>query len=86
VAYAIRPMTVADIPQVTAIEREAFPTTFPSTSYERELRNTALSAYWVAWTTEETAPPPLPPEPTQPHWRKLASVVRWRSGATSCHG
>jgi len=57
-AYAVRPMAMADIPQVTEIEREAFPTTFPSTSYERELRNSALSAYWVVWTTEAPAPPP----------------------------
>src|SRR3990172_6364029 len=57
-AYAVRPMAMADIPQVTEIEREAFLTTFPSTSYERELRNSALSAYWVVWTTEAPAPPP----------------------------
>ncbi len=37
--YALRPMGPHDIDQVAAMEREAFPTLWPSTSYRRELKN-----------------------------------------------
>jgi ribosomal-protein-alanine N-acetyltransferase len=35
--FKIRPMTLADIPQVVEVERESFPTTWPQTAYRREL-------------------------------------------------
>lgn len=37
--YALRPMGAHDIDQVAAMEREAFPTLWPPTSYRRELKN-----------------------------------------------
>ena len=37
--YALRPMGPHDIDQVAAMEREAFPTLWPATSYRRELKN-----------------------------------------------
>ncbi len=37
--YALRPMGPHDIDQVAAMEREAFPTLWPPTSYRRELKN-----------------------------------------------
>ncbi|MEX2599887.1 MAG: ribosomal protein S18-alanine N-acetyltransferase [Dehalococcoidia bacterium] len=37
--YSIRPMEGMDIDQVSAIEREAFSTLWPPTSYRRELKN-----------------------------------------------
>ncbi len=37
--YALRPMGPHDIDQVAAMERQAFPTLWPPTSYRRELKN-----------------------------------------------
>ncbi len=41
-------MTAADIPQVTAIERASFPTTWPESAYRRELEENRLAQYIVA--------------------------------------
>jgi ribosomal-protein-alanine N-acetyltransferase len=38
-AFGLRPMNVDDLDQVAAMEREAFPTLWPPTSYRRELKN-----------------------------------------------
>ena len=46
--YAIRPMAKEDIPEVEALEREAFPTQTPATSFHRELTN-RLTGYLVAY-------------------------------------
>jgi ribosomal-protein-alanine N-acetyltransferase len=45
--YLIRAMTVADIPQVTEIERESFPTMWPQTAYKRELQQNGMARYLV---------------------------------------
>ena len=45
--FRIRPMTLEDVPQVTDIEREAFPTTWPPTPLKKELNN-KLARYLVA--------------------------------------
>jgi ribosomal-protein-alanine N-acetyltransferase len=45
--YLIRAMTIADIPRVSEIERESFPTMWPQTAYKRELQQNNLSAYLV---------------------------------------
>ena len=50
---ALRPMAEADIPQSTQIERDAFPTLFPPTSFRRELRNN-IASYIVAWRRDDT--------------------------------
>ncbi len=61
--YIMRPMTRDDIAQVTAIDREAFPTMWPPMNYHRELEN-HLAHYFVAveadesvTTTDTSAPP-----------------------------
>lgn len=41
-------MTVADIPQVMAIERASFPTVWPESAYRRELEENRLAQYIVA--------------------------------------
>lgn len=46
--YAVRLMKKRDIPQVTAIEREAFKATSPPTPFERELGN-SMACYLVAY-------------------------------------
>jgi ribosomal-protein-alanine N-acetyltransferase len=45
--YVIRPMTVADIPQVAEIERQSFPTMWPQTAYKRELEHNSMARYLV---------------------------------------
>jgi ribosomal-protein-alanine N-acetyltransferase len=45
--YELRPMTVADLPQITEIEAESFPSAWPSSAYKRELQNNNLARYLV---------------------------------------
>lgn len=44
----IRPMSLNDIPAVEEIDREAFPTMWPPTSFKRELQHNHLARYLVA--------------------------------------
>lgn len=44
----IRPMQAGDIPQVVDIERQSFPTMWPQTAYQRELKN-EMARYLVAY-------------------------------------
>ena len=50
--FAIRPLKVADITQSAEIEREAFPSLFPPTSFRRELGKRNAS-YLVAWRSSD---------------------------------
>ncbi|MBI4295353.1 MAG: ribosomal protein S18-alanine N-acetyltransferase [Chloroflexi bacterium] len=52
--FAIRPMKSADIPQVAEIDRQAFPTMWPPTSFTRELSN-KLARYFVAYEDVDPA-------------------------------
>ena len=45
--YLLRSMTLADIPRVSEIERESFPSMWPQTAYKRELQRNNLAAYLV---------------------------------------
>lgn len=54
--YALRPMREGDLEQAAEIERDAFPTLFPPTSFRRELKN-RLARYLVAWSRQD--PPQL---------------------------
>lgn len=51
--YAIRPMQLEDVPQVTEIDRESFPTLQPPTAFKRELLHNKIARYLVAWEVEE---------------------------------
>ncbi len=63
VRLVVRPMSVRDIPQVMEIEREAFPTMWPRTSFQRELQQNHLARYLVATRLKEKEDAPrLPPE------------------------
>jgi ribosomal-protein-alanine N-acetyltransferase len=46
----IRPMNLEDIPQVSEIEREAFPPPWPPTNFKRDLDVNSLTYYMVAYT------------------------------------
>lgn len=50
--FAVRPLGVDDVAQAAEIERDAFPETFPPTSFTRELSN-RVARYLVAWRREE---------------------------------
>ncbi len=50
--YAVRPMQLEDVLQVTEIDREAFPTLWPPTSFKRELLHNKTARYLVV--CEET--------------------------------
>ena len=52
--FAVRPLKEQDIPQSGEIEREAFPTSLPLTSFRRELRN-RMASYLVAWRLDDAA-------------------------------
>ena len=54
--FAVRPLREEDIPQVRAVEKEAFSSLFPPTSFRRELGNRA-SRYWVVEKRDGTARP-----------------------------
>ncbi|UCC16508.1 MAG: hypothetical protein JSU58_09095 [Dehalococcoidales bacterium] len=53
-SYYIRPMRKEDIPQVSRIDREAFPTMLPPPNFERELRN-QMTHFYVACDEEKHA-------------------------------
>jgi ribosomal-protein-alanine N-acetyltransferase len=46
--YSIRAMELRDVPQVSQIEREAFPPPWPATNFKRELTSNKLTHYFVA--------------------------------------
>ncbi|HLF76270.1 MAG TPA: ribosomal protein S18-alanine N-acetyltransferase [Dehalococcoidia bacterium] len=72
--YQLRPMTEADIPQVSVIEEESFATTWPRTAYRRELTN-RLARYLVV-VDHQHEPPPVPSK-----GRSLLGIFRRHDGA-----
>lgn len=78
--YTLRPMTPQDLAQAAEIERDAFPTLFPPTSFRRELKN-RMARYIVAVrrddlcqpaaTPSDAAPKPAP----TPHAARLDRII-----------
>lgn len=78
--YNLRPMQVADIPQVMGIENEVFPTPWPEHAFQRELTRNELAhcytlereekvvGYGCLWLIVDEA-----------HISTLASSPEWRS-------
>lgn len=60
--FSVRPLREADIPQVKAVEKQAFSTLFPPTSFRRELGNRA-ARYWVVENRDGREKPPSSPPP-----------------------
>ena len=50
--FAVRPLAERDIAQCAEIERDAFPTLFPPTSFRREMKS-PIVGYLVAWQRGE---------------------------------
>ncbi len=69
--YVLRPMSWDDVTQVTDIEREAFPTLWPSTSYPREMRNHQAEYSVIQHRDERVLLP-------QPQGRGLMGLLRRR--------
>ena len=65
--FAIRPLEERDVAQSAEIERDAFPTLFPPTSFRRELKN-QMARYLVAWRRDDLTRGATndSPDPTQP--------------------
>src|SRR2546421_2676617 len=47
VRYAIDRMTLSDVPRVVEIERQAYPSTWPSSAYRKELQDNRWAHYIV---------------------------------------
>ena len=56
--YAIRPAREEDVPQLTEIEREAFPTNWPPAPFKRDLSNRMASVLVAYDPSAEAAPLP----------------------------
>jgi len=75
-SYYVRLMRREDVAQVTAIDREAFPTLWPPANYQRELNN-RLAHYIVVCDGERALePPPEKPVPDNRFIRMLSKVGR----------
>jgi ribosomal-protein-alanine N-acetyltransferase len=54
-SYEIRAMRKADIPQITAIEKQVFPTPWSAAAFRSELEDNAMARYLVLAPTEAPA-------------------------------
>ena len=72
--FVIRPMDWKDLNQVADMEREAFPTLWPGTSYRREMRNRSAEYVVCAHADERIL------LPRQESKRSLLDVLRRRKG------
>jgi ribosomal-protein-alanine N-acetyltransferase len=68
-------MRKEDVAQVTDIDREAFPTMWPTPNYERELNN-RMSYYIVACDEEKTVEPDVVKNPSSKNKSGLMSGLR----------
>ena len=73
--YFLRPMYKEDIAQVTAIDREAFPTQWPPPNYRHELQNQLARYIVVCDDTKIAEEPEVKPEKGLS--RLLSSIKRW---------
>jgi ribosomal-protein-alanine N-acetyltransferase len=74
-AFNVRLMRKEDLPQVTEIDREAFPTLWPPANYQRELDN-RLAYYIVACDEEERFELPEPKATPQKGFSGLTAKLR----------
>ena len=61
--YTIRPMYLHDIPEIMDIEQSSFPSSWPQTLYQRELKENRLAHYLVIEAAADT-----PDHPAMPVW------------------
>lgn len=78
IRFYIRPMTSLDSRQLVEVERDAFPTLWPPTSFNRELNN-KLAVYMIAVALEDVSEVDEAVEPEPPplgFLARLGDVVR----------
>ena len=86
--FTVRPMAAEDIAQSAEVERDAFPTLFPPTSFRRELSN-KRARYLVAQRLDGNgvAPPPhTPPSRQDPLIGRLVRQIWRRRGSSWAPG
>ncbi|MBN2099254.1 MAG: ribosomal protein S18-alanine N-acetyltransferase [Dehalococcoidia bacterium] len=76
--YSVRPMNADDIPQVSEIDREAFPTEWPPPSFKREL-SSSMVRYLVA-VDESRRTVSNATVPKRSMWESLVAGVRHMLG------
>jgi len=81
-ALKLRLMGKEDLPQVNAIDHEAFPTLWPPANYHRELKN-GLAHYIVACDEEKEYNPPAPENTPPKGFSGLLVRLRLRSNHKS---
>ena len=76
IRFHIRPMSGLDSPQLVEVERDAFPTLWPPTSFKRELNN-KLAIYLTAVALEDVSEldEAVPEEPASPSLLARLSVM-----------
>ena len=80
--FVIRPMEERDLNQAAEVEKDAFPTLFPTTSFRRELRNKIARYLVLARRDEGDNPTPgLPPMPDSTEGGSERLLGRIASGA-----
>lgn len=84
-SYALRPLESRDIPQADEIERDAFPTLFPTTSFRREMKN-RLARYLVAWRKDDEQETPRNDDLAEIQERTPLSVSRLLANARTVWG
>ena len=82
--FYVRPMLRADVDQVMEIEKEAFPTQWPPTSFHRELEN-RLAHYFVVCEDRE-APPSSNHPPSRQGWLRRLLRRQAQEVPTNRHG
>ena len=82
--FAVRPLREADIPQVRAVEKQAFSTLFPPTSFRREFGNRA-ARYWVAEKRDGINEPPSARRPARLMRKILRRATRFRPRRYETH-
>jgi len=73
--YVVEPMQMADVPEVSAVERECFASPWPASAYRLELRSPQVNRYVVARWVHPSA------RRRAPGWPPEGSSLRaWLSG------
>jgi ribosomal-protein-alanine N-acetyltransferase len=74
--YTVRPMNADDIPQVSAIDREAFPTEWPPPSFKRELSSSMVRYLVVEDGSRRMVSGVNTPAPKSSMWGLLVVKMR----------
>ena len=74
-AVRVDRMTLGDVPEVMAIERESFTAPWPASAYRRELNENRMAHYFVLRLTPPPAVPNVLTAPVLPERRKFLSAL-----------